>query len=73
MNSRDVKPISDSLRPTRGNGGREEIEEERPKKKTEKKTQIAVRFTSSRLSAAKENRSEQTLASPRFMYTNAGS
>lgn len=53
-------------------GGREEIKEERPKKKTEKK-QIAVRFTSSRLSADKKNRTEQTLASPRFIYTNAGS
>lgn len=53
-------------------GGREEIKEERPKKKTEKK-QRAVRFTSSRLSADKKNRTEQTLASPRCIYTNAGS
>lgn len=43
------------------------------KKENRKKTQIAVRFTSSRLSAAKENRSEPTLASPRFIYTNASS
>lgn len=43
------------------------------KKENRKKKQIAVRFMSSRLSAAKKNRTEQTLASPRFIYTNAGS
>lgn len=45
----------------------------RGQKRKQKKKQIAVGFTSSRLSAAKKNRTEQTLASPRFIYTNAGS
>lgn len=41
-------------------------------KKENRKKQIAVRFTSSRLFAAKKNRTKQPLASPCFIYTNAG-